>query len=289
MFEYILELTDSFFQSGIIVFGISFVIVFALAILLAKLNRKFFKRLVIKQKMDETSARFVRRVIKALIYSFAVFTLIIQINPLRSLSISLLASSGIAVLILGFAAQETFSNLISGFFISIFRPFSVGDYIIVSSINVTGRVEDLNLRHTIVRTFENNRIIVPNSQMNKAVIENRDMIEKKVNNYLLMSISYDSDIDKARAIMIEEVSKHPSLFDNRTQAEIDEQVPLLRVLLTNLNESSVDLRISFWTQDAFSGFFMLTDLRESIKKRFDAEGIEIPYPHRTIVMKQRAQ
>lgn len=282
------EATMGIFQHGIIGFLITLVVIVLSLGITLKITKKVIKNMTKKNRIDETSARFSYRIISAIIYTLAIFGIIMQVNPLRQISVTLLASSGVAVLVLGFAAQEAFSNIIAGFFISFFRPFSVGELIILPGQNISGRIEDINLRHTVVRTFENNRIIIPNSTINKSIIENRDITEKKMCSFLLMSISYDSNVDRAKEIMMEEALKHPNLIDIRTTEDIMNNVPQLSVTLVSLGNFSVDLRMGVWSADSASGWVMLSDLRDSIKKRFDQEGIEIPYPYQNVIMKKEA-
>ena len=282
------EATMGIFQHGIIGFLITLVVIVLSLGITLKVTKKAIKNMTKKNRIDETSARFSYRIISAIVYTLAIFGIIMQVNPLRQISVTLLASSGVAVLVLGFAAQEAFSNIIAGFFISFFRPFSVGELIILPGQNISGRIEDINLRHTVVRTFENNRIIIPNSTINKSIIENRDITEKKMCSFLLMSISYDSNVDRAKEIMMEEALKHPNLIDIRTTEDIMNNVPQLSVTLVSLGNFSVDLRMGVWSADSASGWVMLSDLRDSIKKRFDQEGIEIPYPYQNVIMKKEA-
>ncbi|HBS90938.1 MAG TPA: mechanosensitive ion channel protein MscS [Erysipelotrichaceae bacterium] len=282
------EATMGIFQHGIIGFLITLVVIVLSLGITLKVTKKAIKNMTKKNRIDETSARFSYRIISAIVYTLAIFGIIMQVNPLRQISVTLLASSGVAVLVLGFAAQEAFSNIIAGFFISFFRPFSVGELIILPGQNISGRIEDINLRHTVVRTFENNRIIIPNSTINKSIIENRDITEKKMCSFLLMSISYDSNVDRAKEIMMEEALKHPNLIDIRTTEDIMNNVPQLSVTLVSIGNFSVDLRMGVWSADSASGWVMLSDLRDSIKKRFDQEGIEIPYPYQNVIMKKEA-
>jgi small-conductance mechanosensitive channel len=93
-------------------------------------------------------------------------------------------------------------------------------------------------------------------------------------------------VDKAKSIIVEEALNHPKLIDVRTEEDIENQVPQINPVLFALNNSSVDLRVGLWSKDSTDGYFMLSDLRDSIKKRFDKEGIEIPYPYQNIVIKK---
>ncbi len=284
--EQLQEMSKEIFEQGILGFAITLLSISVLTFVAIKLGKRFFASLHKRHRIDEMTRRFSFRIYSVFIYTFAIFGVVTQIVPLKSTALSLLAGSGIVVLFIGFAAQEAFSNIIAGFFISFFRPFSVGDLINLPGQNISGRVEDINLRHTVVRTFENNRIIIPNATMNKSILENKDFGERKVCNFLIVSVSYDSDVDKAKAIITELALNHPKLIDVRTPEDIENNVPQVNPVLFSLNNSSVDLRVGLWTKDSTDGYFMLSDLRDSIKKRFDKEGIEIPYPYQNIVIKK---
>jgi len=286
-FKDILEASKKFFVLDFIGFLITLLVILIATVVTIKLTRRFIRSLTKRNRIDETSARFTYRILASLIYIFAIFGIVSQIVPLRNMAVSLLAGSGVAIIVIGFAAQEAFSNIIAGFFISFFRPYSVGDLLNIPANDIVGRVEDINLRHTVIRTFANNRVIIPNRTMNQAILENRDILDRKICNFLTISISYQSDIDKARAIMIEEALKHPLLLDERSAEEIENNEPQIRVLLANLGNFSVDLRCSLWTSNTTDGFYMMADLRESIKKRFDAEGIEIPFPYQNVILRNK--
>ena len=190
----------------------------------------------------------------------------------------------IAAVAIGFASQAALSNIIAGIFIVIFKPFRVNDRIVIKD-TISGVVEDITLRHTIIRNFQNRRVIIPNSLISEEVIVNSDLIDQKVCQWIEVGISYDSDIDKAKQIMAEEVEKHPSFIDNRTEEMISEGEPLVKTRLISLGDFSVNLRAWAWAKDQAEGFTLQCEVLESIKKRFDAEGIEIPFPYRTLVFK----
>lgn len=279
-------MTKQWFAHGLMSFLVTLLVSMLIMGILIKIKNKYFASLVNNKKIDHTLSRFLTRLISGFVYVFFIFVIISQINPLNQFAVSLLAGSGIAVLILGFAAQEAFSNLIAGVFLSLFRPFSVDQLINIQSINIIGRVEDITLRHTVIRTFENNRIIVPNSVINSSVIENRDIIDQKICNIFLVGITYGSDIDVARALMVEAASKHPLLLDTRTDDDKASDIPLVNVVVANLNTSSVDMRMALWAKDAADSFKMMADLRETIKKQFEIHGVEIAFPHQTVILKK---
>ena len=184
-----------------------------------------------------------------------------------------------------FASQQAFANIISGIFIVIFKPFRVNDLVDVGSLP-KGRVEDITLRHTVIRNFENRRMIIPNSVISAEIVINSSIVEEEVCNFVDMGISYDSDVDLAMEIMRTESMKHPNYLDKRSGEEKEEGKEAVIVRVIGLGDSSVNLRAYVWTVDHSAGFNLKTDLYKSIKQQFDAQGIEIPFPHRTIVQKK---
>ncbi|KKN38200.1 hypothetical protein LCGC14_0755710 [marine sediment metagenome] len=129
-------------------------------------------------------------------------------------------------------------------------------------------------------------IVIPNAIINKEKVTNYDLDEKKICQWIEIGISYDSDIDLAKHIMREECEAHPTILDNRSYKDINNGVPLVLVRVINLGDSSVTIRAWAWALNYTSAFVMKCELNESIKKRFDKEGIEIPFPHRTLVFKK---
>ncbi|MBL7214620.1 MAG: mechanosensitive ion channel family protein [Phycisphaerae bacterium] len=236
-----------------------------------------------------TPLKFYSQFLYGIIYFFGFLLFIYLIPPLRSLSVSLFASSGVLAIVIGFAAQNAFANIISGCFITIFKPFRIGDKVKFVGKDVSGTVEDITMRHTVVRTFENKRIIIPNSIVSVDIIENAHITEEKVCRFLEIGISYDSDMDKAIMIMRDETQKHPNFFDNRTEEEKQKQVDPVKAKVLGFGDFSVNLRAWVWAKDNATGFDMVCDLNKSIKERFDREGIEIPFPYRTLVFKDKTQ
>ena len=224
-------------------------------------------------------------IIPIAIMFFGILLALYSVPALRGLGTSLLASSGILAIVIGFASQQAFSNIVSGIFIALFKPFRIGDRIRLEGKNFFGMIEDITLRHTLIRTFENKRIIIPNSIISSEILENENIVEKKVVKYFDMGISYDSDVDKAMQIIKEEALKHPRLLDNRTEEEIADNEEPVKVRIIGYGESSVNLRAYIWANTPPDAFILGCDLNKSVKERFDNEGIEIPFPYRTLVFK----
>ncbi len=237
---------------------------------------------------DPTSFKFLRYMAIIGIYITGVLFALLAFPSLKGVAQTALGGAGVIALIAGVASQEALSNLVGGVFIISFKPFKIGDVIKVTDTMV-GTVVDITLRHTVIRNFENKMIVIPNAIINKEKLINFDLGESKICERIEIGISYDSDIDLAKKIMKEECENHPYIFDNRTEINILDGHPVVRVSLTSLNDSSITIRAWAWARNFSDAFDMRCDLLESIKKRFDKEGIEIPFPHRTLVFKNNKE
>ncbi|MBL7032831.1 MAG: mechanosensitive ion channel family protein [Candidatus Delongbacteria bacterium] len=238
-----------------------------------------------KLKIDPTRYKFFKNAVSLIIWLVAFAAIISLIPRLKALSITLFAGAGIMVAVIGFAAQQAFSNIINGIFIVIFKPFRVGDMIKVGGLDY-GIVEDITLRHTIINNFENKRIIIPNSVVGSETIVNDSIEDAKVCRWIELGISYDSDLDLATRIIQEEAGKHPGCIDARTEEQKQSGVPQVVVRLLSFGDFSIDLRAFVWTDSPYKAMQMHSDINRAIKKRFDAEGVEIPFPYRTVVYKK---
>ena len=149
-----------------------------------------------------------------------------------------------------------------------------------------GTVEDITLRHTVIKNPENRRIIIPNSVISSETILNSSITDAKVCSFIEIGISYSSNIDKAIEIIQNQALNHPNFYDNRTEEEKEENIDQVIVRVINLGDSSVTLRAYVWAEDSGKAFVTKCDLLKSIKEQFDRDGIEIPFPHQTVYLRQ---
>lgn len=181
---------------------------------------------------------------------------------------SFVAVIGAAGLAIGLALQGSLANFAGGVLILLLRPFKVGDFITASGHS--GTVKEIQIFYTILKTPQNQDIIVPNGQLSNAAVTN-------FSNYptrrldVVFGIGYEDDIDKAKAVI-------------QSVIEADERIlkdPAPLIYLETLNDSSVDFKVRIWAkmEDFWNVNF---DLTESIKKAFDKEGISIPFPQRDV-------
>jgi len=269
----------------ILLIVITGVIAIVLSLILRKLLSAYIKNYAEKLKTDPTNFLFIKNSVGFVIYTAAIIFIFSQIPYLKSLGTALFAGAGILAVVIGFASQSALSNIISGIFILIFKPVKVSD-IIEFKDGLRGTVEEITLRHILIKDFENKRIVIPNSVISDETIINSNIKDDRIRKHVVFSISYDSNIDKAMDIIRDEAQNHPLLIDNRTTEEISNNTPVVVVRVISLSDFSIDIKAYLWAAQIGDAFIMSCDLLKSVKERFDREGIEIPFPYRTIVYKK---
>jgi small conductance mechanosensitive channel len=230
-----------------------------------------------KIKVDPTNYTFLKNTISFVIYSVAFALVFYSIPSLKALGATLFAGAGIFAAIIALASQQAFSNIISGIFIVISKPFRVGDYIELSVLH-RGTVEDITLRHTVIRDIQNNRIIVPNSKINSETIVNYHLNDERKKEKIEFVVDIDGDLDKACKIMKEEIVNHRDYLElKRENSEPDELI--IRVI--KIDNGAITLRAMVGSEDPDKAYEMHCDLNYSIKKRFDEAGIH--FAKRTVI------
>lgn len=270
----------------IIIVSIKIILIIIATLIVVKIIKVIMNRRLLLKKIDVTQSNYIKYFLVGLVYFFGIIAILFSIPGLEKITTTLVAGSGVLAIVIGFASQEALSNIVSGILIAVFQPYKVDDVIKLGGKDILGIVEDIDLRDTVIKTFNNKRVIIPNSVMNQEVIENATIYEREICKFFEIGISYDSDIDKAKEIIRDEALNHPLFFDNRTKKEKKDNVDPIKIKVVNLGNSSVDIRAWIWTKDFGQAFALGCDLNESVKKRFDREGIEIPFPHTTVVMKK---
>lgn len=230
-----------------------------------------------KKGQDPGYLTYFRYLALALVYFICGVEIIRRIPGLSSLMTSLLASSGILAVIVGVASQEAVGNIVSGLLIIIFKPFKVGDTIRYTDNDITGVVEEIGLRHTIIRTPENKWIIIPNGKVNTGIVENTNYGGDEISFKLAVSVTYESDLDLAMDLMrraIDEVlARLPS----------PPSPPPVRV--TEFGSSAVTLLSWVPAPDLAASFRLKNDMLLSIKRLFDENGVQFAYPHMVVMPK----
>ena len=250
------------------VFGLKILAAIVILILgrwVAKMLRKLVQRLMNKAKVDPTLVTFVGNLTYVALMTFVILAALAQLGVQTTSFVAVLGAAGLAV---GLALQGSLSNFAAGVLMIIFRPFKVGDFI--EGGGAAGTVEEIQIFTTQLKTPDNKTVIVPNAKMTSDNIVNWSVKgTRRVD--LVMGIGYGDDIDKARQIMGEVLAEDPRILTD----------PAPTIAVVELADSSVNFVVRPWV-NAADYWGVHFDVTEKIKKRFDAEGISIPYPQRDV-------
>lgn len=232
------------------------------------LIRAFHKFLSLK-KIDELLVHFLESVLNIAIIVFYILN-VIQIIGIEMTSIlALLGSIGIGV---GLALKGSLSDLAGGIQILIAQPFTKGDFI--NSCGVEGIVQRITFLYTVLYTTDNKQIVIPNGKLSTDVIINAGTnSERRVD--LIFSSSYDTPVDKVKTVLREIINEHPYILKDKD----------IFIRLSKMNASSLDFTVRVWSKKEHY-WDVYFDLQETVKKRFDEEGIEIPYNKLDVYHKQ---
>ena len=266
-------------------FAIKGIIIYLFVRILTGVTKYLFRRSMRRQGkiiLDETKVSFMRRIIITAIYIIGVAAFLSLIPGMEKVSNSILASAGIVAMAVGLASQDALSNVVGGMFIIFSHPFKLDDFVEVDS-TIKGTVMEITLRHTVIRDAENRMILIPNNKINSSTIINSSYGDTATCAFVEVGVSYTADLNHAIDAMRDEVMKHPMLIDHRSDKEKEGGTPQVTVRVTNLGDSAITLRAWAWAASAGNAFAMKCDLLKSIKERFDAENIEIPYPYINVV------
>jgi small-conductance mechanosensitive channel len=199
------------------------------------------------------------------------------VSALRELGYSLtplLGAAGVVGIAIGFASQTSVSNVISGLFLIAERPFAIDDVIQVGQ--TSGRVLSIDTLSVKLRTFDNRFVRIPNETIVKSeVITVTRFPIRRLD--LPIGVGYEEEVGKVRGVILEVVTRNPRAL----------MEPEPGVFFEGYGESSLDLRLSIWvTQENY--LELKNTILEEVKARFDEEGIEIPFPHRTLHLSTEA-
>jgi small conductance mechanosensitive channel len=232
---------------------------------IAKLIEKIVHKMMEKRQVDPTIISFASNLTYFALLAFVVLAALGQIGIQTTSFIAVLGAAGLAI---GLALQGSLSNFAAGFLLIVFRPFKLGD--LIEGAGVLGVVEKIQIFTTQLKTPDNKTIIIPNAKLTDDNIVNWSAKgTRRVD--LVMGIGYGDDIDKAKQAIF-------SVLDEESRILKD---PAPTVAVSELADSSVNFVVRPWVNsgDYWDVYFNLT---ENLKKRFDAEGISIPFPQRDI-------
>jgi len=265
------EVTNAVDLGGILVSAVAFLAGFIVVLLLGKvLFVPAVRRILGSRGFDEVVRSLGTSVANAVVWVAAI-AIAFTVAGYGAFLSAFAVFGGAIALAVGFAAQDLLGNFVAGIFILKDKPFEVGDWI--EWDGNAGRVEDIDLRVSRVRTFDNELVTVPNGDLANNAVTNPvayDTLRQK----FVFGIGYDDDIDQATDIIVEKANEHADI--------LDEPAPSVR--LVELGDSDVGLQSRWWIQDPDRGDFVKvrSEYVQSVKEAFDDAGIDIPYVHRQL-------
>lgn len=220
------------------------------------LNKILVDKLVIPHPELMTTLSIIRRIIVLSVALIGVMATTFTVFP-EAIGIitSLFVAAGFASIVVGLAAQSSLSNVVAGFFVSVSQPFRIGDAVMFR--NEYCYVEDMRLMHTVLRTWDNRRLIIPNSVLQSEVLTNYSIVDPTVLVPIYVQVSYDSDLKKAMDIMVDLAKRHPDCLPIGS---------LPNAVVMEFQDSGIRLRLLTRAKDQSTAFNMTRDLLFEIKK-----------------------
>jgi len=245
-------------------------VVMVIGLYIAKFIRKIMSKLVDKISKNITLNNLFSTIVYFSFIGIVLFTVLTILNLDKAVT-SILAGAGILGLALAFAFQDIAANFMSGIFISFRKPLKVGD--IVQIKEYMGKVIEINLRDTLVETFQGKTVIIPNKEVFQNPIENYTILQKRRFD-LSVGVSYGDDLEKVRQITIDAVS---------SIEELSKEDPV-NVFFVAFGDSSVNLSVRMWINTPEQSVYnkVGSEAIIRIKKAYDANDIMIPFPIRTL-------
>ena len=267
---------NAIFENGILGFLITFLITVVIAKIFTTILEKLVDHAMKKDARASMPFKYLLKIIRTVIYVIAVFAILMNVKPLQSISTAILGATSVMTVVVGLAAQETFGNFIAGFFIVIYQPFHVGDMVNLPEKNISGTVIEITFRHTILNTIENTKIIVPNSTMNSAIVEDKAFGQKTYIRYLSLTVAYNTDIDKLERVITNVVINTDGVIDTRSVEAQEQNLPI-NITVNEFLDSGIQIRFPFTTKSLGKSVETASKIRKSLLVAFRENEIEIPY------------
>lgn len=227
------------------------IIIFIITLFLIVLNDLIFDKLINKKKNIQIT--FTKNLFKLFILMLGIYNFGIQFDKTKDIGNKLLQSTSLVVAILGFAAQSVLADIIAGIMISFSKPFNIGERISLKNNNIVGIVEDITLRHTVIKCFNGVRTIIPNSIINKELIQNSDFNSDESGNYFEIELPLNVDFDANDIINnIKQIIDHNPLVLNKENN---------LVYISKITKESIFIKTTIWTKTIDDNFKACSDIR----------------------------
>ncbi|MDA8121982.1 MAG: mechanosensitive ion channel family protein [Deltaproteobacteria bacterium] len=251
-------------------------VIFSVTVAVARLAGEVFRNYLQKTGLPIPATGLAYGIIRGSVFLVGFLVILsaigISITPI-------LTALGVGGLAVALALQDTLSNLFAGIHILMEKPIRVGDFIRLET-GQEGYVADITWRTTRLRMLPNNLVVIPNSKIAQSTLTNYYLPEKRMSLLISIGVSYSSDPDKVEAILVEETTKAVGEIPGL----LGDPAPFVR-FIPGFGESSLDFTLICQVAEFVDQYYAQHELRKRIFRRFHKEGIEIPFPHRTVYLK----
>ena len=254
-----------------------FAIIFGMYVL-SKYAQWILQRQVLQAFQIQRHTRFI--ILRFFHFTIIIFGILISLRTIGVSFTSLAIIFGGLSIGIGFGLQNVVSNLISGLILIFERPIKIGDLVEIMDVNIFGRVTSINLRSTVIMALDEKEIIVPNSQLITEPVHNLTHFNARFRVRVQVGVSYGSDVQRVKAILLEVAHAHPEVIKEPTSEMEFVTTPLVRFI--NFGESSLDFELLAWIPDSFMRFDVASDLHFMVWEKFKEYGIKIPFPQRDV-------
>jgi small-conductance mechanosensitive channel len=194
-----------------------------------------------------------------------------------------LATLGVGGLAVALALQDTLSNLFAGFYVSISGLIHIGDYIKLNT-GEEGYVSDINWRCTTMRGNSNNLVVIPNNKLGQAIFTNFFMPDRQMNMSLSFSVGYDSDLERVEALLLEETTA----AEGSVKGLLTTPAPYVR-FTPGAGDFALVFQLNFTVAEFSDQYLVQSELRKRIFKRLRKEGVDMPFPTRTVILESNTE
>jgi small-conductance mechanosensitive channel len=253
------------------------IVIFSITIASANLAGRLFRNYIQKSLLPIPTTGLAYGILKGTIL---IIGLLIILSVLGISITPLMTALGVGGLAVALALQDTLANLFAGIHILVEKSIRVGDFIKLET-GQEGYVEDITWRTTRIRMLPNNMVVIPNNKLAQSIVTNYYLPEKTMSLQIPINVSYSSGPEKVENILLEETKK----ATGEIPGLLGEPEPFVR-FIPGFGESSLGFTLTCQVREFVDQYPVQHELRKRIFKRFKAEGIEIPFPHRTVYLRE---
>ena len=255
-----------------------------IAWILTFINKKVFAK--IQKNNTGIHLIFFEKLNAVIIWAACIILSLSAVNGLSSIWKTILGGTAIVRAVLAYAAQDVIKDIIAGLMISIHKPFEIGDRIVLED-GTAGIVENITMRHIVLRGIDTLRLIIPNSRLNGMKMTNYSVGDFGRSVHFNFSIGYDSDVDLARKVIFEAVKESEYSIPVRTPES--EEISYPPVYFYSFEVSARIMAVTVYYEKTFKTERVIDDINTRVREALLANGIEIPYKYVTVVSKDKSK